>query len=74
MITETFIINGMTIEHNVRTVNVELNQLAVEVRKIDLKSAVVEYDPVRVPRREIELAIRLAGFDVDARPTETLQA
>ena len=68
MVTETFWINGMTGEHSVRTVNGELIQLPIEIRKIDLASAVVVYDPDRVPRRQIELAIRLAGFDVDAEP------
>ena len=66
MITETFWIHGMTGEHSVRTVNSELNQLPVGIRKIDLSSAVVEYDPTRVPRSQIELAIAQAGFEVSA--------
>lgn len=72
MITETFLINGMTGEHSVRTVNSELRQLAIEVRKIDLTSAVVEYDPVRIPRRQIELAIRQAGYEVDSQPSAAI--
>jgi copper chaperone CopZ len=64
MITETFWIHGMTGEHSVRTVNSELIQLPIDVRKIDLASAVVEYDPLRIPRQQIELAIRQAGFEV----------
>lgn len=68
MITETFWIHGMTGEHSVRTVNNELNQLPVGIRKIDLSSAVVEYDPTRVPRSQIELAIAQAGFEV-SNPT-----
>lgn len=66
MITETFWIHGMTGEHSVRTVNSELNQLPVGIRKIDLASAVLEYDPIRVDRGQIELAIRQAGFEVAA--------
>jgi copper chaperone CopZ len=69
MITETFWIHGMTGEHSVRTVSNELNQLPVGVRKIDLASAVVEYDPNRVPRSQIELAILQAGFEVAAGST-----
>ena len=71
MITETFWIHGMTSETSVRSVNSELNQLPVDIRKIDLASAVVEYDPVRIPRRQIELAIRQAGFEVASTGTTT---
>jgi copper chaperone CopZ len=72
MITETFWIHGMTGEHSVRTVNSELNQLPIDIRKIDLASAVVEYDPIRIPRRQIEMAIRQAGFEVDNQVTAPL--
>lgn len=64
MITETFKIEGMSCEHCIRAVAQELNTLPVQAKKIDLGSALVEYDPERVSRVMIELAIREAGYGV----------
>ena len=69
MKSETFRIEGMTCEHCLRSLVQELNQLPIDVKKVEIGSAEVVYDDTKVPRSMIENAIVDAGFAV-VRPAD----
>ncbi len=64
MKSETFKIEGMTCEHCLRALIQELNQLPIDVKKVEIGLAEVSYDHSKVPRAMIEGAIQDAGFTV----------
>ena len=59
-------ISGMSCGHCVHAVKSALEELdGVEVRKVEIGSATVEYDPARASRDAIESAIEDAGYQVE---------
>ena len=60
----TLRIEGMSCQHCVRAVEEALRAVpGVEVRQVAIGEATVAYDPARAPRREIEDAVRDAGYE-----------
>lgn len=57
-------IDGMTCNHCVKAVEVELSELAVNILGVKIGSAEVRYDQGRVKPEEIEEAVKNAGFSV----------
>jgi copper ion binding protein len=58
-------ISGMSCGHCVNAVKNALEELdGVEVKKVVIGSAAVEYDPARTSRSAIESAIEDAGYQV----------
>ncbi len=59
-------IEGMTCQHCVKAVEVELSELDVNVLGVKIGSAEVRYDSLKVKPKEIDEAIENAGFKVVA--------
>jgi copper ion binding protein len=58
-------ISGMSCGHCVNAVKSALQELdGVDVRKVEIGSATVDYDPARTSRDAIEGAIEDAGYQV----------
>ena len=63
--TREIAINGMTCQMCVKHVQRALSGLeGLTVTKVDVGSAVVEYDPAAVPEDRIRSAVREAGYEV----------
>jgi copper chaperone CopZ len=54
----------MTGEQSIRAVSRELNVLPINVLKIEMGRAEVAYDMNKITRKQIELAIKDAGYKV----------
>ena len=61
---EEFRIEGMTCEHCLRTITQAIDTMPVENSKVTLGRAEVTYDTTKLNRKQIELAIRDAGYKV----------
>jgi copper chaperone len=57
-------IEGMTCQHCVKAVEVELSELDVNVLGVSIGSAEVRYDSLKVKSKELDEAIENAGFKV----------
>ncbi len=58
-------ISGMSCGHCVHAVKSALEELdGVDVRKVEIGSATLDYDPARTSREAIESAIEDAGYQV----------
>lgn len=57
-------IEGMTCQHCVKAVEVELSELDVNVLGVNIGSAEVRYDPLKVKAKELDEAIANAGYKV----------
>lgn len=64
MILEKYLIEGMTCHHCVQAVTVDLGELPLKVRNVDIGSAEVEYDENDLGRQEIIDAIKESGYSV----------
>ncbi|HYX26616.1 MAG TPA: heavy-metal-associated domain-containing protein [Thermoanaerobaculia bacterium] len=68
----TLQIDGMSCGHCVARVEKALSRLdGVHVRRVDLGSAEIDYDPARTPFAQIRQAIDDAGYT--ARPVESAE-
>jgi copper chaperone CopZ len=61
---EEFRIEGMTCESCLRTITQAIDTMPVENSKVMLGRAEVTYDTTKINRKQIELAIRDAGYKV----------
>jgi len=61
---EEFRIEGMTCEHCLRAITQAIDTMPVENSKVMLGRAEVTYDTSKINRKQIELAIRDAGYKV----------
>ncbi|GAB1442710.1 copper chaperone CopZ [Ignavibacteriales bacterium] len=59
-------IEGMTCQHCVKAVEVELSELDVNVLGVNIGSAEVRYDSLKVKPKELNEAIENAGYKVIA--------
>jgi copper chaperone len=57
-------IEGMTCQHCVKAVEVELSELDVNVLGVNIGSAEVRFDPLKVKSNELHDAIENAGYKV----------
>jgi copper chaperone CopZ len=61
---EEFRIEGMSCEHCLRAITQAIDIMPVENSKVTLGRAEVTYDTSKITRKQIELAIRDAGYKV----------
>ena len=59
-----FKIEGMSCGHCVMAVEKELNKLDIKDKKVEIGSAKIEFDPVKVSEEEIKNTITEAGYIV----------
>ena len=64
MITKEFTVSGMSCQHCVKTVNIELENLELASKEVTIGSVKVLFDESRVTVLEIIDAIQEAGFKV----------
>jgi len=57
-------IKGMSCDHCIKAVEIELNQLKLESMNVEIGKAEIKYDPARVSFDDIKDAITEAGFEV----------
>ncbi len=59
-------IEGMTCHHCVKAVEIELDEIGVNSREVEIGSATVEYDENRISDDQVVKAIEEAGYKVVA--------
>lgn len=64
MLEKTFKIEGMSCQHCVKAVEVELNEIGVEPIEIEIGSVKVKFEESKFSDREIIAAVEEAGFRV----------
>ena len=64
MLEKTFKIEGMSCQHCVKAVEIELNELNLESYKVEVGSADIKYDEDKVNESSIINSIIEAGFKV----------
>jgi copper chaperone len=64
MKTEKLEIEGMSCQHCVMHVRKELSKLDVNIRDVQIGSAVIEYDENKVKREDLQKAVDEAGYRV----------
>ena len=64
MIEKKYEISGMTCEHCVKAVEMELKNLDVESYDVEIGSANIKYDPDKVKEADIIAAVKEAGYEV----------
>ncbi len=64
MLVKTFAIQGMSCQHCVKAVEIELDELNLESYKVEVGSANINYDEKKVNEEEIVNSIIEAGFKV----------
>jgi copper chaperone CopZ len=64
MKTEKLEIEGMSCQHCVMHVRKELSKLDVNIRDVQIGSAVIEYDEKKVKREDLQKAVDEAGYRV----------
>ena len=64
MLEKTFKIEGMSCQHCVKAVEVELDELNIESYKVEVGSANINFDEKKVSESEIVNSIIEAGFRV----------
>jgi copper chaperone len=64
MIEKTYKIEGMSCNHCVKSVEVELSEIEVEAYNVELGSAKVKYDETKLSDSDIAKAVEEAGFIV----------
>jgi copper chaperone CopZ len=64
MTEKTFKIDGMTCHHCVKAVEVELEEIGVENKEVEIGSAKVKYDENKLSEQDVEKAIEEAGYEV----------
>ena len=64
MTTKEFKIEGMSCMHCVKAVDIELNKLPLNEKKVEIGSAKVSYDESKIQPAQIEEAIKEAGYKV----------
>ncbi len=64
MIEKKYEISGMTCEHCVKAVEMELKNLDVESYDVEIGSASIKYDTDKVSEAEIIAAVKEAGYEV----------
>ncbi len=57
-------IDGMTCHHCVKAVEIELDEIDVASRKVEIGSAVVEFDESKISDDQVVKAIEEAGYTV----------
>lgn len=61
---KAFKIDGMTCHHCVKAVEVELDEIGVENREVEIGSAKVKFDENKISESDVEKAIEEAGYEV----------
>ena len=61
---KTFTIEGMSCQHCVKAVELELDELKLDSYKVEVGSAKVKYDETFHNEKQIKAAIAEAGFKV----------
>ncbi len=61
---KTFKIEGMSCQHCVKAVEVELNEIGVEPIKVEIGSAKVKFEESKFSDKDIIAAVEEAGFKV----------
>ncbi len=64
MITKEFTVSGMSCQHCVKAVNIELENLELASKEVSIGSVKVRFDESSVTVQEIIDAIQEAGFKV----------
>ena len=67
MTQKEFKIEGMTCHHCVKAVVIELNKLNVESHQIDIGTAFVSFDELKIKEDDVVKAIEEAGYKVIRR-------
>ena len=62
MLEKTFIIEGMSCQHCVKAVEIELEELKVDSYKVEIGSASIKYDEQNISEEKIINSISEAGF------------
>lgn len=62
--TKKYQIDGMTCHHCVKAVEVELDEIGVTSRDVEIGSAVVDYDENKISDDQVVMAIEEAGYKV----------
>jgi len=66
MVEKTYKIEGMSCQHCVKSVEVELSEIDIESYEVELGSATVKYDETKVGDSDINKAVKEAGFTIVA--------
>ena len=61
---QKFNIEGMSCHHCVKAVEKELNEIDVDSYEVEIGSAIVKYDEIRMDEHKIINAIEEAGYKV----------
>lgn len=64
MLEKTYKIEGMSCQHCVKAVEVELNEIGVDQIEVEIGSAKVKFDESKLSDTEIIGAVEEAGFKV----------
>lgn len=64
MLEKTYKIEGMSCQHCVKAVEVELNEIGVDQIEVEIGSAKVKFDEIKISDKDIVNAIDEAGFKV----------
>ena len=64
MLEKTFTIEGMSCQHCVKAVEIELDGLNLESYKVEVGSAKVKFDDDKLSDKDIIAAVEEAGFKV----------
>lgn len=64
MTTKEFKINGMSCQHCVKAVEVELSKVELEESQVEIGSAKVTYDEIKIEESKIIDAINESGYKV----------
>ena len=65
MVEKTFKIEGMSCQHCVKSVEIELSEIDVDSYKVEIGWAAVKFDEAKTKDLEISKAIEEAGFKVE---------
>ena len=64
MIEKTYKIKGMSCNHCVKSVEIELSEIDVDSYNVEIGSAIVKYDESKLSDSDIVKAVEEAGFTV----------
>ena len=64
MKTQEFKISGMTCQHCVKAVEIELEELGIDKYEVDIGTAKVNFDEKKFSVQSIKDAIKEAGYEV----------
>ena len=65
MIKKSIKVKGMSCQHCIKSIEIEMKELELNSLKIELGNVEVEYDPILTSEEMIINAIQEAGFEIE---------